>query len=145
MSLQNATAQMGMLPAHPPRFDTERFVVVPLQPAKARELLEVLLCDPLLAEQFALAGGQVRRRGAIRSAARQHAVRCRHGHHLGHRGAGARGLHRRGDRPPQPRGIDVEVLCASQFFGQGVADEAGEPAMAWLDDAMEVTLLPLDA
>ncbi|MFD1836727.1 hypothetical protein [Paracidovorax cattleyae] len=41
-------------------------------------------------------------------------------------------------------GIDVEVLCASQFFGQGVADEAGEPTMAWLDDAMEVTLLPLD-
>ena len=37
-------------------------------------------------------------------------------------------------------GLDVEVLVASQFWGQGVADEAGEPVMEWLADNNEVNL-----
>ncbi|AVS62761.1 GNAT family N-acetyltransferase [Paracidovorax avenae] len=144
MSLHNATARMGMLPAHPPRFDTERFIVVPLQPAKARELLEVLLCDPPLAEQLPWLADKSA--DGARSEALLASMQCAAGTAI------VWGIVERARAAcigaviarHSLEGIDVEVLCASQFFGQGVADEAGEPVMAWLDDAMEVTLLPLD-
>lgn len=38
-------------------------------------------------------------------------------------------------------GIDLEVLCASQFWDQGVADEAGVPVAEWLEDNTEVTIV----
>jgi len=37
-------------------------------------------------------------------------------------------------------GIDLEVLCSSQFWNQGVADEAGSPVAEWLEIPMEVAL-----
>lgn len=38
-------------------------------------------------------------------------------------------------------GIDLEVLCASQFWNQGIADEAGLPVAEWLEDNTEVTIV----
>jgi len=34
-------------------------------------------------------------------------------------------------------GIDLEVLCASQFWNLGFADEAGLPVAEWLEDNTE--------
>lgn len=38
-------------------------------------------------------------------------------------------------------GIDVEVLCPSEFWDQGVSDEVGPPLAEWLEDNVEVTLV----
>ncbi|HEX7636036.1 MAG TPA: hypothetical protein VF427_12250 [Noviherbaspirillum sp.] len=35
-------------------------------------------------------------------------------------------------------GIDVEVLVASQFWDDGVVEDASEPVMDWLDDNADV-------
>lgn len=142
MGLQSATAQLGMLPGNPPRFDTERFIVVPLRPEKARELLEVLLCDPPLAEQLPWLADKSA--DGARSEALLASLQCAAGTAI------VWGIVERARSAcigvviarHSLEGVDVEVLCASQFFGQGVADEAGEPPMAWLGDAIEVTLAP---
>ena len=38
-------------------------------------------------------------------------------------------------------GIDIEVRCASQYWNQGIADEAGDPVARWLDDNAEVQIV----
>ncbi|WP_140629763.1 GNAT family N-acetyltransferase [Methylibium rhizosphaerae] len=128
-------------PRNLPTFNTERFVVAPLDPQKARELLAVLLQDEKLAEQLPWLEEKTKD-GALREAfllelqcatgatqawgivERSHAmfvgmVLCRH----------------------DLSGIDVEVLCASQFWNQGIADEVGEPVADWLEDNAEVELV----
>lgn len=52
MSYQEMKASVERLPTQAPKFDTERCLVVPLGPDKARELLAVLLQDELLAAQL---------------------------------------------------------------------------------------------
>ena len=49
--LQDASARLGAIRQDTPTFDTERFIVAPLTPAKVRELIGVLLMDENLARQ----------------------------------------------------------------------------------------------
>ncbi|MDA8457172.1 GNAT family N-acetyltransferase [Acidovorax sp. GBBC 3334] len=138
---ENATAQWSTLPRNPPRFDTDRFMVLPLQPDKARDLLGVLLCDGKLAAQ--LPWMPDKSVDGARAEAFLAEMRCAAGTDLvwgiveRARGAYIGAVIVRDSL----EGLDVEVLCASQFFGQGVADEAGEPVMAWLEEVVEVELV----
>jgi hypothetical protein len=116
-----------------PAFKTERFDIVPLSPAEARNLLAVLLQDENLAsrvpwmidksqdgaqrEAFCIelqcASGAIKVWGIV---AREHrmligAIIARN----------------------SLEGIDVEVLIASQFWDAGVVDEAGDPVVEWLE------------
>jgi RimJ/RimL family protein N-acetyltransferase len=117
-----------------PRFDTERFVVAPLSPPQLRSLAEVLLRDERLADQlpwmtdksadaasreaFLLelhaVAGTVKAWGIVERARAMliGAVLARQ----------------------TLEGLDLEVLCASSFWNQGVADEAGVPVAEWLED-----------
>ena len=117
-----------------PAFETERFDIVPLNPTEARQLVEVLLQDELLADripwllektrdgalreafglQLMAAAGQVRVWGIVARNLQLHigAVIARN----------------------SLEGINVEVLVASQFWDQGVVDEASEHVLDWLED-----------
>lgn len=121
-----------------PSFETERFVVAPLSPVEARNLLVVLLQDDALAsrvdwltdksmdgalrEAFGIelqsASGQIKVWGIIAREQRMHigAIIARN----------------------SLEGIDVEVLVASQFWDDDVADETGEPVVEWLAANSEV-------
>jgi hypothetical protein len=123
-----------------PTFNTDRFVVVPLAPPKLRELAGVLLKDQRLAEQlpwmreksadgaekeaFLLelqcASGTTKAWGIVE---RARAILI--GAVLARQALG---------------GIDLEVLCASQFWNQGVADEVGAPVATWLEDSVDVQI-----
>ncbi|CAE6867314.1 hypothetical protein R69746_08176 [Paraburkholderia aspalathi] len=124
----------------PQVFETERLTVVSLSPFEARNLLAVLLQDEALASQvpwmkeksqdnalqeafcidLQCAAGQAKVWSIIERERRTQigAIVAR----------------------DSLEGLDVEVLVASQFWGQGVADEAGEPVMEWLADNNEVNL-----
>lgn len=128
------TAAIGQQPL----FETERFTLVPLSPAKVRELAEMLLQDEALASQIPwledksrdgaareacgmelqAAAGQLKAWGVIARELRMHVGMIFTKNSLA--------------------GIDVEVLVASQFGGREVADEAGDPVLDWLDDHAEV-------
>lgn len=120
-------------------FDTERFIVVPLSPPEARNLLSILLQDEALSsrvpwltekskdsalrEAFGIelqsASGQIKVWGIV---ARK--LRAQIGAIIARNSLS---------------GIDVEVLVASQFWDEGVADEAGDPVVEWLADNSEPT------
>jgi RimJ/RimL family protein N-acetyltransferase len=137
---QDPSVELDKLPPQSPLFNTERFIVAPLTPAKARELLGVLLQDERLAGQVpwmqerskdgALREGFLLELQCTAGATRAWGVVER-----------ARGflmgtvLARH-----TVSGLDVEVLCASQFWNQGVADEVGEPVADWLEANTQVTL-----
>lgn len=120
------------------RFETERFTVVPLSPAEARKLAEVLLQDEVLAArvpwmtdktrdgamreaygiELQAAAGQIKVWGII---AREYqmpigGIICRN----------------------SLEGIDVEVLVASPFWENEVVEEVSDPVMDWLEDNSEV-------
>lgn len=125
-------------PGQLPQFETERFTLVPLSPAKVRELAEILLQDEALASQIPwledksrdgalreaygmelqAAAGQIKAWGVIARELRMHVGMIVSKNSLA--------------------GIDVEVLVASQFWGQEIVDEAGDPVLDWLDDHAEV-------
>ena len=129
---------MNNLAKAPPRFETDRFTVVPLSPADGRKLAEVLLQDEALAArvpwltektrdgalqqaygiELQAAAGQIKVWGIVAREPRMHigAIMSR----------------------DSLEGIDVEVLVASRFWDDGVADEASEPVMDWLDDNADV-------
>ena len=128
-----------------PRFETERFTVVPLSPSEGRKLAEVLLQDEVLAArvpwltektqdgalreaygiELQAAAGQLKVWGII---ARQ--LRMQIGAIISR---------------DSLEGIDVEVLVASRFWNDGVVEEASEPVMDWLEDNAEVLWnLPID-
>jgi RimJ/RimL family protein N-acetyltransferase len=117
-----------------PQFQTERFVVAPLTPPKARELIGVLLQDPLLAGQVPWLEERTKD-GALREAFLLQ-LQCVAG------AAKVWGIIDRARRMligavlarNEVASIDIEVLCASQFWNQGVADEAGKPVAEWLED-----------
>jgi len=133
-------AQINRISKRPPNFDTDRFVIAPLVPTKVRELFAVLLQDEQLAEwlpwmedksadgalreafllELQCAGGTTKVWGIVERA---------RGMFVGAVVA-----------KDSVGGIDLEVLCASQFWDQGVADEAVPPVAEWLENNMEVEL-----
>jgi len=138
---QDIRAELGRLPAKCAAFNTDRFTISPLSPPKARELTAILLQDEVLAsrvpwmedksadgahrEAFLLemqaAAGTAKVWGIVERARRMMvgAVLAR----------------------PTVSGFDLEVLCASQFWDQGIADEVGAPVAEWLEDNTEVELV----
>jgi len=143
--VQPETAAIRLTAATPsaPQFDTERFVVTPLTPPKLRALAKVLLEDPMLAEalpwmedktadgaareafllELQCASGTTRAWGIVERARAMFIGAVLARETLG--------------------GIDMEVLCASQFWNQGVADEVSVPVGEWLEDNTEVHIGPL--
>jgi hypothetical protein len=123
-----------------PTFNTERFVVIPLTPPKLRELAQVLLKDERLAEQ--LPWMQEKSADSAEKEAFLLELQCASGT------TKAWGIVERaraifiGAVLAQQTlgGIDLEVLCASQFWNRGVADEVGEPVAAWLEDSTDVQI-----
>lgn len=123
-----------------PTFNTERFVVTPLAPPKLRELAQVLLKDERLVEQLSWMQ-EKSAEGADREAFLLE-LQCAAGYHqrMGLRGARACHLHWRSLGLAYLGGIDLEVLCASQIWNHGVADEVGDPVATWLEDSVDVRI-----
>ena len=119
-------------------FQTERFTIIQLSPSEGRQLAEILLQDETLAArvpwltektrdgalreaygiELQIAAGQLKMWGII---ARE--LRMQIGAIIAKNSI---------------EGIDVEVLVASQYWDQGVVEEASEPVMDWLDDNADV-------
>jgi hypothetical protein len=140
MQLQ-AKAELGQFPSVTPAFNTARFMVTPLNPAKLRSLVEILLQDEQLAthlpwmvdksldgarhEAFLIelqaSTGTTKGWGIVERERRMFigAVLARQ----------------------CLSGIDVEVLCPSQFWDQGVSDEVGPPLAEWLEENIEIDLV----
>ncbi|KQV81311.1 GNAT family N-acetyltransferase [Rhizobacter sp. Root1221] len=139
--LQHANAELGAFPRNVPTFNTERFVVTPLTPTKVRELVGVLLQDENLAQQISWMQDKTAD-GALREAFLLE-LQCTTGT------TKAWGIVERARAMligtvlarQTISGIDLEILCASQFWNQGIADEAGEPVAEWLEDNTEVALI----
>jgi RimJ/RimL family protein N-acetyltransferase len=133
------------LPAHLqsklPSFQTERFEIVPLNPGQARSLVEDLLQDESLAEYVSWM--QDKSRDGARREAFLLQMQCAAGTTL------AWGIVERDTEAPigallaKPtiEGLDLEVLCISAMWHQGVADEAAEPAAEWLEANCEVEMV----
>jgi hypothetical protein len=139
--MQDAKAEIDGFAQRPARFDTERFIVVPLAPMKVAELLGVLLQDEPLAEQLPWMTDKSAD-GALREAFLLE-LQCMAG---ATRVWGiverARGMFIGAAIASNAvDGIDLQVLCASQFWDRGVADEVGPPVADWLDDNALVTLV----
>ena len=123
-----------------PRFDTERFVVVPLAPPELRALAGVLLRDEKLAAQ--LPWMAQKSADAAEREAFLLELHCTAG------STKAWGIVERARAMPigavlarqSLEGIDLEVLCASAFWNQGVADEAGDPVAQWLEENAEIEI-----
>lgn len=133
------------LPAHLqsklPSFQTERFDVVPLNPGQARSLVEELLQDESLAEYVSWM--QDKSRDGARREAFLLQMQCAAGTTL------AWGIVERDSAAfigallakPTIEGLDLEVLCVSAMWHQGVAEEAAEPAAEWLEANCEVEMV----
>jgi RimJ/RimL family protein N-acetyltransferase len=138
---RHAHAAQAAFPKDSPTFDTERFIVAPLQPAKARELIGVLLQDEHLARQIPWMPDKSTD-GALREGFLLE-LQCAAG------ATKAWGIVERARAMlmgivlarQSMSGIDLEVLCASRFWNQGIADEAGGPVAEWLEDNAEVALI----
>jgi hypothetical protein len=98
-----------------PSFETGRFIVAPLSPGEARNLPAVLLQDDALASRVQWLA-EKSKDGALRQRIQIGAIIARN----------------------SLEGIDVEVLVASQFWDDDVADETGEPVVEWLATNSEV-------
>ncbi|GKT26328.1 GNAT family N-acetyltransferase [Acidovorax sp. SUPP3334] len=135
-------ARVEPLPTQTPKFETERCLVVLLGPDKARELLAVLLQDELLASQ--LPWMVEKSADGARKEAFLIGLECAAETTL------VWGIVERARAAyigaviarSTIEGLDVEVLCASQFWNQGVADEAGVPVADWLQEHAAVELVP---
>lgn len=138
---QHATAEVGRLPNEIPAFQTERFVLVPLVPPRLRDLAERVLLDPPLAERMPWMkekSADGARREAFLIELEAHAGSIK-GWGILQRGRGMQVgmvLARQ-----SVSGIDIEVLCPSEFWNQGVSDEVGPPLAEWLEDNVEVSLV----
>lgn len=134
---------MSLVPRTLQIFETERFSVMSLSPFEARNLLAILLQDYPLASRVSWLldkslGGALREAfgvelqtasGHIRVWGIVDRMRCMQTGAIIARNS--------------LEGIDVEVLVASQFWDDGIADEASEPVMEWLSDntdALELNL-----
>ncbi|MGF2507674.1 hypothetical protein, partial [Ralstonia pseudosolanacearum] len=114
------------------RFDTERFIVIPLSGHEARNLVGILLQDEALASRIDWMEDKSRD-GALREAFGIE-LRCNAGQ------ARVWSIIERARRlqigailaSHSLEGLDVEVLVASPFWDQDVSDEAGAPVIDWL-------------
>jgi hypothetical protein len=121
-----------------PKFDTERFIVTPLSPSTAGQLFIVLLEDEQLAEQVTWL--EDKSADSVRREGRRLKQQCAVGAML------TWGVVERTERrlvgqilvKCDVESIDVEVLCASPFWYQGVTDEVGEPLRSWLEANTDV-------
>ena len=132
------------LPAHLrsrlPTFQTERFEVVPLNPPQARELVEGLLQDRRLAEYVAWL--EDKSPDGVRREALLLEMQCAAGTTL------AWGLVERDSSlfigallaRPTIEGLDLEVLCASVLWDQGVTEETADPVADWLAEHCEIEM-----
>lgn len=124
-----------------PTFQTERFEVVPLNPDQARSLVEELLQDESLAEYVSWM--QDKSRDGARREAFLLQMQCAAGTTL------AWGIVERDSAAfigallakPTIEGLDLEVLCASAMWHQGVADEAAVPVAEWIEENCEVEMV----
>lgn len=116
-------------------FQTERFMVVQLSPAEGRQLVEALLQDDALAAQIPW----------LTEKTPDDALRQAYGIEQ-QLAAGLLKMWGITARYPEiqvgailaknsRKGIDVEVMVASQYWGDdGVVQEACEPVLDWIDD-----------
>lgn len=129
---------MNSLTKVQPKFETERFTVAPLSPSEGRKLAEVLFQDEALAARVPwltekTQDGALRQAYGIELQAAAGQIKIW--------GIVNRELHAQIGAiisRNSIEGIDVEVLVASQFWDDGVVEEASEPVMDWLDDHSEV-------
>ena len=123
-------------PAQSKKFETERFVVVPLTGAQAKRLLCVLLQDEQLASRVDWMKDKSRD-GAEKEAFRIELL-CN---------AGQLNVWSIVERARQMQigavlaafsleGIDLEILVASQLWDQEVSSEVAEPVTQWLEQSM---------
>ncbi|EEF26425.1 conserved hypothetical protein [Ricinus communis] len=121
-----------------PAFETERFRVLPLNSAQARQIVEKLLEDVRLAEYVAWVADKSRD-GAHREAFLLQMQRA----------AGtvlAWGvLERENDKVigallarPTIEGLDLEALCEPSMWEQKVTEEVAYPVAEWIEDHCEV-------
>jgi hypothetical protein len=120
-----------------PAFETERFLVVPLSPGEVRKLVEILLQDEMLAARVPW----------LEEKSRDGALRAAFGLELESAAGRVKtwGIVARERRMQvglvvarnSLEGIDVEVLVASQFWDEGIADEAADPVLDWLSENSE--------
>ncbi len=118
-----------------PQFDTPRFIVAPLSPSTARALMEILLQDEALAARVPWMDDKSMD-GALREAFGIE-LQCVAGRvHVW-------GVIARDQRMQigaiiardSLEGVNVEVLVASHFWNNGIADEASEPVIEWISDS----------
>jgi Acetyltransferase (GNAT) domain len=115
-------------------FETVQFTVAPLSAVEAHNLLIVLLCDAALASQVPWL--RKKSQHAIQREAFDIAAQSADGE-LKIWGIVAREqsmeigavIARNSDE-----GVDVEVLVASRFWQEGIADEVTDPVIEWLSN-----------
>jgi RimJ/RimL family protein N-acetyltransferase len=121
-------------PAQSKKFETERFVVVPLSGAQARRLLCVLLQDELLAAQVEWL--RDKSLDGVEKEAFRIELLCN---------AGRVKVWSIVERARKLQigavlatfslnGLDLEIVVASQFWDQGVSAEVAEPVAQWLEN-----------
>ncbi len=120
-------------PAQSKKFETERFVVVPLTGAQAKRLLCVLLQDEMLASQVDWLPEKSLH--AVEKEAFRIELLCN---------AGQVNVWSIVERARKLQigavmtrlsleGLDLEILVASQFWDQDVSSEVAEPVAQWLE------------
>lgn len=128
------------LPSKLPAFDTERFMIVPLTPGKARELTEVLLQDERLVEYVHWM--EDKSQDGARREAFLLQMQCAAGTVLPWAIVDRDSGTMIGELLARPtiEGLDLEVLCASAFWEHDVTEEAATPVAEWLEANCEVEL-----
>jgi len=120
-------------PARSKKFETERFVVVPLTGAQARRLLGVLLQDEMLAARVDWLGDKSL--DGIEKEAFRIELLCN---------AGQLNVWSIVERARKLQigavlttfsleGLDLDILVASQLWDQDVSSEVAEPVAQWLE------------
>jgi hypothetical protein len=123
---------------NPPAIHIGSYLLVPLRPAKVRELMCVLLDDQGLAEH------PLRTRDAGADSATQQALSLEQ-----ECAVGATVVWGIVDRSSQVcvgaaiarqmlNGLDLEVMCASTYAGLGITETVAEPLAEWLEDHVDL-------
>lgn len=121
-------------PAQSKKFETERFIVVPLTGAQAKRLLCVLLQDEMLASQVDWL--QDKSLDGVEKEAFRIEVLCN---------AGQINVWSIVERARKMQigavmstfsldGLEVDILVASQFWDQDVSSEVADPVAQWLEN-----------
>jgi hypothetical protein len=133
------------LPAHLrsklPTFQTERFEVVPLNPPRARELVQGLLQDKRLAEYVTWL--EDKSPDGVRREALLLELQCAAGTTLAWGIVESESTTFIGALLARPtiEGLDLEVLCASALWDQGVTEEAAMPVAEWIEEHCDIEMV----